>query len=62
MLGPYVARLDVGVTVFFLISGFLLYRPFVESPGERPRQAPHRCLRMAALPADRARLLGRAHG
>jgi peptidoglycan/LPS O-acetylase OafA/YrhL len=25
---PYVAHLDVGVTVFFLISGFLLYRPF----------------------------------
>jgi peptidoglycan/LPS O-acetylase OafA/YrhL len=23
------ARLDVGVTIFFLISGFLLYRPFV---------------------------------
>jgi peptidoglycan/LPS O-acetylase OafA/YrhL len=27
--GKYTARLDVGVTVFFLISGFLLYRPFV---------------------------------
>ena len=25
---PYVARLDCGVTIFFLISGFLLYRPF----------------------------------
>src|SRR2546421_327911 len=24
-LGPYAQRLDVGVTVFFLISGFLLY-------------------------------------
>jgi peptidoglycan/LPS O-acetylase OafA/YrhL len=28
-LRPYVARLDSGVRVFFLISAFLLYRPFV---------------------------------
>src|SRR3954451_5306241 len=28
-IGPYAQRLDVGVTGFFLISGFLLYRPFV---------------------------------
>lgn len=28
-LAPYTSRLEVGVTVFFLISGFLLYRPFV---------------------------------
>ena len=28
-LSPYAQRLDVGVTIFFLISGLLLYRPFV---------------------------------
>jgi peptidoglycan/LPS O-acetylase OafA/YrhL len=28
-LRPFFARLDVGVRIFFLISGFLLYRPFV---------------------------------
>ena len=28
-LGPYARRLDVGVAIFFLISGLLLYRPFV---------------------------------
>ena len=28
-LTPYFARLDVGVRIFFLISAFLLYRPFV---------------------------------
>lgn len=27
--GPYTARMDIGVSVFFVISGFLLYRPFV---------------------------------
>ena len=28
-LSPFLARLNVGVAVFFVISGFLLYRPFV---------------------------------
>lgn len=27
--GPLVANLNVGVTLFFVVSGFLLYRPFV---------------------------------
>jgi peptidoglycan/LPS O-acetylase OafA/YrhL len=29
--GDFTAHLNVGVTIFFLISGFLLYRPFVNS-------------------------------
>lgn len=28
-IGPYLARMDVGVSIFFALSGFLLYRPFV---------------------------------
>ena len=31
VLGAVTARMNVGVTVFFLISGFLLYRPFVRA-------------------------------
>jgi peptidoglycan/LPS O-acetylase OafA/YrhL len=27
--GPFFARADIGVEIFFLLSGFLLYRPFV---------------------------------
>lgn len=48
-----VAHLDIGITIFFLISGFLLYRPFVaarilRSPGVRPRDyARRRFLRIA---------------
>lgn len=39
--GIYTARLEIGVAVFFLISGFLLYRPFAvahmsERPGPNP--------------------------
>jgi peptidoglycan/LPS O-acetylase OafA/YrhL len=38
-LAPYAAHLDVGVPVFFLISGFLLYRPMAAARlrGEPPR-------------------------
>ena len=27
--GPYLARMDVGVAIFFVLSGYLLYRPIV---------------------------------
>lgn len=30
-LGPFLAHLDIGVPFFFLLSAFLLYRPFVSS-------------------------------
>jgi peptidoglycan/LPS O-acetylase OafA/YrhL len=39
-VGIYTSRLEIGVAVFFLISGFLLYRPFVVAhlaAGPRPR-------------------------
>jgi len=34
-LGDYTARLEIGVSVFFVISGFLLYRPFAASHFDR---------------------------
>ena len=30
-MGPYFARLDIGVCIFFVLSGFLLFRPFVHA-------------------------------
>lgn len=37
VFGPVVNRLDIGVPVFFVLSGFLIYAPFVVSAGRRPR-------------------------
>ena len=38
LLGPVLSRGDFGVTIFFLLSGFLLYRPFaLNSMGVGPR-------------------------
>lgn len=31
VLRPYLLKLDVGVSIFFVISGFLLYRPFAHA-------------------------------
>ncbi|MCU4182926.1 acyltransferase [Acidiferrimicrobium sp. IK] len=40
VLGAYSARLEIGVAVFFVISGFLLYRPFALAHfGQRPNPA-----------------------
>src|SRR3954464_11053371 len=49
---PFLARWDFGVTVFFLLSGFLLYQPFVgaalgiDPPPSIPRFYLRRCLRI----------------
>lgn len=48
--GQYFARGEIGVSIFFLISGFLLYRPFVRASFEdRPGPAVGRFLLRRAL-------------
>src|SRR3954469_15802662 len=37
-LGSIFSHFDVGVTIFFVISGFLLYRPFAVTHARRSRQ------------------------
>lgn len=38
-IGAYTGRLNLGVTIFFVISGFLLYRPFVAARLQSGRSA-----------------------
>ena len=51
--GHYFSRMDAGVQIFFLISGFLLYRPFVAAAFDgRSPMSPrvffrHRLLRLS---------------
>jgi peptidoglycan/LPS O-acetylase OafA/YrhL len=49
-LGHFTARLNFGVCIFFLLSGFLLYRPFVAARREgRPPIGTRRFLRRRVL-------------
>ncbi|HEX8076055.1 MAG TPA: acyltransferase [Thermoleophilaceae bacterium] len=51
-VGHWAVQLNIGVTIFFLISGFLLYRPFVQarySGAPRPRLIPYAIRRVARI-------------
>jgi peptidoglycan/LPS O-acetylase OafA/YrhL len=49
-LGAFTARMDAGVALFFVLSGFLLYRPFVAARLEgRPAPSAGRYLRRRLL-------------
>lgn len=49
-LGDYFARLDIAVPMFFVLSGFLLYRPYALSQlHDRPQPASGRFYRRRAL-------------
>lgn len=41
-LGRYAARMEIGVSVFFVISGFLLYRPFAVAHFRQEPETPAR--------------------
>ena len=59
--GPFSARLDIGVAVFFVISGFLLYRPFVLARFRATSGPRARFVFLAPLPAHLPGVLARVH-
>ena len=56
-LGAIYARFDIGVAIFFALSGFLLFRPWVVRRGHRIPVTLARPLRAASAAPDHARLL-----
>ncbi|MFM9134812.1 MAG: acyltransferase family protein [bacterium] len=51
-VGPLMGRMDIGVTLFFLLSGFLLYRPWARSAmtaGASPRLGTYAVRRAARI-------------
>ena len=54
----YLGQLNIGVAIFFVISGFLLYRPFAKARVGRRGRARPQALRDPADPAHRARPTG----
>jgi peptidoglycan/LPS O-acetylase OafA/YrhL len=61
-LGPYLVRLELAVPMFFMLSGFLLYRPFAKAAlTERPALATGRFYRrrfLRIIPAYWVALVG----
>ena len=59
--GGWLARLDVGVAIFFVLSGFLLFRPWALNAATGQRPTARRAVPLAAGPTNPAGLLaGRA--
>ena len=49
--GALLSRLDVGVAIFFVLSGFLLARPYLARAAARPAAPRHRPLLLEAAAA-----------
>ena len=59
--GAVLSRLDFGVTLFFILSGFPLARPFLLSVAREGASAIVAALPVEASPAHPAAVLGRGH-